>query len=129
MSVTVVVPTYNNVDELKACLATLDHQTVSPDLVAVCVDGSSDGTVEFLAEWAGGIRTVRTHPGNIHRGLAATRNLALEDLQTDFVLFLDSDMQLDARAIEAHVDVMRAPNVVSVGRVEYANASTELWAG
>ena len=90
-TVSVVVPTHNNVDELARCLASLQVQDRPPDRVIVCVDGSTDGTLEHLAAMADSsplaIHT-RTHPGNVHRGRAATRNLALDLLDADYVWFV-----------------------------------------
>ena len=111
MFVTVVIPTRNNVAELRACLASLDRQTTAPDRIVVCIDGSTDGTTEFLESLSDARVIAVAHPANAHRGRSATRNLALPLLLDGFVLFLDSDMRLDPGAIGAHVEVAatRAP--------------------
>jgi len=47
----VVIPTYNRREYLRACLESLARQTASPEEfeVVVTVDGSTDGTIEMLA--------------------------------------------------------------------------------
>ena len=91
-TVSVVVPTHNNVDELARCLGSLQAQDRAPDRVIVCVDGSTDGTLQYLASLTDSSPLAihaRTHPGNVHRGRAATRNLALDLLKDDYVWFVD----------------------------------------
>jgi glycosyltransferase involved in cell wall biosynthesis len=125
----VVIPTYNNIVELKACLTSLQHQDSSGFSVLVCVDGSVDGTLEYLAtsEFPFPLRTLQ-HPNGRNHGRAAARNLALPYLDAEFVLLLDSDMQLDREALRKHLDLLTQPDSVSVGDVIYLNADRNLWA-
>jgi glycosyltransferase involved in cell wall biosynthesis len=129
MAVTVVIPTRNNLDELRACIDSVERQSVEVDGILVCVDGSTDGTTEYVESLPGGRVTALTHPGNEHRGRAATRNLALPHVADGFVLFLDSDMRLTTQAVEAHLGVAEAVGAVSVGAVLYENAGDNPWAG
>jgi glycosyltransferase involved in cell wall biosynthesis len=123
----VVIPTRNNIAQLKACLEALASQTAPPDRVHVCVDGSSDGTLEWLQAAPPEAVTLHIHPGNEHRGRAATRNLGLSAVQSSHVLLLDSDMVATPTLLERHLEVV-APGVVSVGAVGYLNRGTNPWA-
>jgi glycosyltransferase involved in cell wall biosynthesis len=130
--VSVVTPTRNNLDELTRCLASLQGQRVAPQRVYVCVDGSTDGTLEHLEafESSGAIEVVTlAHPGNGHRGRPATRNLALEHLGSDYVWFVDSDMVLAPDALEQHLSLVGQQACTSQGQVVYANAKEARWAG
>ena len=51
-----VVPTFNRVDSLRRTLDGLTRQTLTPDRfdVVVVSDGSTDGTLEFLTNYANG---------------------------------------------------------------------------
>ncbi|MFN8629644.1 MAG: glycosyltransferase [Chloroflexota bacterium] len=128
MTVETVVPTRNNLAELKACLAALTAQTVAPGVIHVCVDGSTDGTLEWLAASAPPVAVVHTHAGNAHGGRARTRNLGLRAAQSEHVLLLDSDMVASPSLIERHLAVVR-PGIVSVGAVVYQNRAENPWAG
>ena len=131
-SVDVVVPTRNNLPELRSCLASLQRQTRRGLRVLVCVDGSTDGTLEYLASIAEqGPVVVRalTHPGNEHSGLAATRNLALDHLVGQYVWYVDSDMVLASDALDQHLSLMEEVPCTSQGHVLYRNALEEPWAG
>ena len=130
-SVEVVVPTFNNLHELKACLASLRAQTRRWLKAYVCVDGSNDGTVEYLEALAqsGNPIEVLAHAGNENRGIAATRNLPLERLDAEYVWYVDSDMVLAPDALEAHLALVESMACASQGQVTYGNASQEPWAG
>jgi glycosyltransferase involved in cell wall biosynthesis len=131
-AVVVIVPTRDNLNELQRCLASLTAQSRRPDRVIVCVDGSTDGTLDFLRR-AGeeGLLPVRvrTHPGDAHRGRAATRNLGLDGLEDDLIWFVDSDMIMDREALARHIDALERDACASVGLVVYSNASESAWAG
>jgi GT2 family glycosyltransferase len=124
----VVVPTFNNLRELQACLESLAgdrHQL----RVLICVDGSTDGTLAFL----NGLHfphelKVLEHPDRQNRGRAAARNLALDSLTSVATLLLDSDMRLAPGAIGAHLAMLDDPAAISVGDVVYENAEASLWA-
>lgn len=130
--VSVVIPTRNNLAELRLCIASLQSQDHLPTVVLVCVDGSTDATLDWLAEEAS-TSTVPlialTHPGNAHRGRAATRNLALSVIRDGHVWYVDSDMRLAVDALRRHLTLVTAQAAVSVGAVNYANAASEEWAG
>ena len=122
----VVVPTFNNLAELRSCLMSLDSQDVR---VFVCVDGSTDGTREYLASSSFPFEIrVLEHPDRQNHGRAAARNLALQHLNSPMVLFLDSDMELAPHAVESHMDLLDSCDCVSIGDVLYRNASSNLWA-
>jgi glycosyltransferase involved in cell wall biosynthesis len=48
-AVAVITPTYNNLPELRQCLKALSQQTYTDFVAYVCVDGSTDGTLEYLS--------------------------------------------------------------------------------
>lgn len=124
----VVIPTYDNLAELGNCLVGLGEQSLADFRALVCVDGSTDGTIDFLssAQFAFPL-LVLSHPGHAHRGRAATRNLAIPHLDSTYVLFLDSDMELDRDALERHRTVLDREPCASVGSTIYRNASSNLW--
>ena len=94
MLFSIVIPTYNNLDELRRCLAALDRLENRDFEVLVGVDGSTDGTRDFLESYAPKFPFYHLyHPGGVNQGRSATRNLALGQLSGKYTLFLDSDME------------------------------------
>ena len=111
MKVGFFLPTYNNLEELKLAINSVNSFGVP---FVVGVDGSTDGTKEWLK--SNQIQFFE-HPGGKNRGRAATRNLALQ-LDWDWVVFMDSDMEFTG-TIEPLIQ--NPSNVeVYVGRILYS---------
>ncbi len=88
--VEVVVPVYNGLRTLPACVDALLQQTRTPAAVWVVDNGSTDGTYEWLvrrAEAEPRLRVLR----EVRRGQAAARNAALPLLEAEVVAFTDAD--------------------------------------
>lgn len=86
LRVTVVIPCHNAAGYLAQALRCVRAQQYQPLEIWVVDDGSVDGTEEFVRQY-GGLHYLRQEC----RGPAAARNLALRELQSDVVAFLDAD--------------------------------------
>src|SRR6266404_4020937 len=109
MAVSVVIPTYNRAAlvarAVRSALTTLEPA----DEVIVADDGSTDGTVAALAEFAGRFR----HLVLPHGGAGPARNAGVAAAKGPLVAFLDSDDEwfphktaLQRRLHEARPDVL-----------------------
>ena len=86
--VSVVVPTYNSAKSLPICLEAVRRQKY-PYTELLVVDNYSNDDTRSIAE---------TFGANVilHRGTqAAARNVGLAQSKGSYVLFVDSDQQLD----------------------------------
>jgi len=115
----VCVPTFNRLGNLKLCLEALKNQVDPPEFeVVVFDDGSTDGTFEWLHEqgWTFQIKILHGGPNKGFRGSRA-RNIAAFNAHGDRYVFVDSDVILNQHALryygEAHV---AQPDAVVVGR-------------
>lgn len=123
----IVIPTYNNLGELQKCLESLDTQTFTQFKVWIAIDGSTDGTLEYLSSkrfsfpsgWL-------EHSDKTNHGRAATRNLALPYLTASYVLFLDSDLTVQRDFIHAHYTALSRGYVISLGQIKYKRGN--IWA-
>jgi glycosyltransferase involved in cell wall biosynthesis len=84
----VIIPAYDAAWCLPEALASLMAQTYHDWEAIVADDGSRDGTPELAEGLDPRIRVVRSP---VNRGLASTRNLALEHAVGELVALLDSD--------------------------------------
>ena len=94
--ISVILTTYERRELLARALASVLAQTHTDREVIVVDDGSTDGTVEFLAAQpmtsiriAHSRNTVLHHPAA--RGPAVARNAGLKRAQGELITFLDSD--------------------------------------
>ncbi len=92
--VAVIIPVYNRASIMLPTLASVAQQSLLPTRVIVVDDGSSDGTLNAVAQW------VETHQpsfetkliGQPHAQAAAARNRGLLEMAgLPLVAFLDSD--------------------------------------
>lgn len=88
-SVSVIVPTHQRVHLLARTLATVLSQTVAPDEVVVVVDGSNDGTIEWLASFRD--PRIRTIVNELATGVSAARNAGIAAATGRWVAFVDDD--------------------------------------
>ena len=105
----VVIPTYNRKPILAKCLLALENQQfgniVRDYEVIVVDDGSTDGTLEWLVANADKLTHVRSI-SQCHQGPAAARNLGVEDAKGDTIIFIDSDLVVTERFLQAHADAL-----------------------
>lgn len=80
-----IIPAYNEEDELGGLIKSLQSQTVHPCEVILVDDGSRDRTVER----ASGFFTVLQTSGR--RGPAAARNIGMKQARSDLMAFIDAD--------------------------------------
>ena len=90
--VSVVVLTYNNLRFTRACLKSLEVNTCYPDWELVLVDNAStDGSRDYLAEYAQGKPWVQLVQNDRNLGFAAGNNRGLETATGDYLVVLNND--------------------------------------
>lgn len=80
----------------------LQFQTNDAEIV-VADNASNDGSVEFLKSFYPGIRII-IHPGN--EGFARGYNLALEQIDSEYYILLNSDIEVTENWIRPVIDLM-----------------------
>lgn len=125
----IIIPTFDNADELQRCIEGIAQQTFRSFRVLICIDGESPRVRELVASLHVAFDYVAVgHPDNAHRGRNATRNLALPHLRAPFLAMLDSDIVPAPTWLEEHYRILRHRECVSLGDVRYINAAENPWA-
>jgi glycosyltransferase involved in cell wall biosynthesis len=118
IELSVVIPTYNRAERLRACLEALAHQTQPSNEfeVVVVVDGSIDYTTEML-------KHLRT-PFSLNilfqenKGQHMARNLGVEHARGRYCLFLDDDIMAEPELVAEHLNLHRQQKkVVGIGQI------------
>lgn len=87
--VSVIIPTYNEEEDIVACLESLRNQTYQNQEVIVVDDGSTDSTIELIQKF-GGVIIIK----QAHQGPGAARNLGASEAKGEILVFIDADMVL-----------------------------------
>lgn len=101
--ISIVIPTYNRLSQLKQVLAGFEAQTWDMSEVEIIVvsDGSTDGTDSFLLEPESTLNLVAGQQQNA--GPAAARNLGVTLASGELIIFVDDDVVPGPNLIAEHV--------------------------
>lgn len=111
MHISAVIPTYNRRAYLRRAIDSVLAQAVPVHEVLVVDDGSTDGTVEAIAEWYGTrVRVVRQERG----GVSAARLRGIREARGEWIAFLDSDDEwVPGRNAVLSEAIARVPDTVA----------------
>lgn len=110
-TVTVVVPTRNNIRTIEACLRSVVEQTHRGVELVVVDNHSTDGTPQVAERFAD--RVITAGPER-----SVQRNTGIEAAGSEWVLWLDSDMILPPRTIALALDTARATGATGIALPE-----------
>ncbi len=105
----IIVPVYNSEKYLSKCMDSLISQTFD-DTEIICInDGSKDGSLNILKEYAAKDSRVKIIDQS-NQGVSATRNNGIFAARGKYITFVDSDDWLDEYAYKSCMDVVLKEN-------------------
>ena len=109
-TISIIVPVYNVERYLPQCLDSLINQTYK-DLEIICInDGSTDGSLEILKEYAEKDSRVKV-VSKENEGASVARNVALDMAIGTYLMFVDSDDWIELNTCECAIQAMTDYNV------------------
>ena len=108
--VSIIIPVYNVKSYLEESLDSVINQTYKNLEIIIVDDGSNDGSEKICDEYAKKDNRIKL----IHRkngGLSAARNTGLDNMNGDYVAFLDSDDAFIPETIEKSLNAMLTNDV------------------
>jgi GT2 family glycosyltransferase len=104
MRVSIVIPTYNRVDDLSACLKSIGCQTTLPKEVIIVDDSDTVAVQHFIESLRDEFQKIGVSLEHIRntagKSLTIARNVGIKYAKGDIILFLDDDVVLDERYIK-----------------------------
>lgn len=109
--VAVIIPCYNAERYLSQTIESVLKQSFTSFEVITGNDGSTDNTAMILEQYSDRI-TVINHPDSGNHGQAATYNLCLQHVDSEYIAFIDNDDLWEPDKLQRQVDVLdRHPEV------------------
>lgn len=110
--VTVVIPNYNGIKYVDKCLDSLKKQTYKEFKVIIIDNASTDGSLELIEENYEEFQLVKN---SINTGFCKAVNQGIEIADTEYVLLLNNDTELDDNFLTEIVETMeKSDNIFSV---------------
>lgn len=110
--ISIIVPVYNCEAYLEQCLRSIADQGYPDFEVLLINDGSTDCSGSLCDAFAAGdSRFQVTHKTN--GGVSSARNLALDQIRGDYVVFIDADDYVDATFLSKMVEALNDGDVVA----------------
>ena len=112
-SASIIVPVWNGEGTIPKCLKSVFRQDYEASEVIIIDDGSTDRTLEFVKNTAGGKPNVRILRHAENQGLGKTLNEGIKEARGEFVLIVHADCEIvendflkrAASALAEHTDV------------------------
>ncbi len=101
-----IIPTHDRDEDLARCLGSMLEQDIDPEHYEVIVvnDGGAPTTEQVVESKGARFRENLTYIYQEHKGPAAARNKALEEAQSDILLFLNDDVVFAPGYFAGHLD-------------------------
>ena len=124
--VSVVIPTYNLVNNLLEAIDSIRKQDYSPIEIIVVDNGSTDGTSKKIRESYSEVKLI-THKKNL--GVTGGRNSGLKEANGKYILFFDHDMIADKEMISELVRVAESDREVGIvtGKIYCWDNKKKIW--
>lgn len=119
--ITIVIPAYNRAHTLPRTLLSVERQTAAPARVVLVDNSSTDSTLAFMQEWAARQQCFDVIVLSEHRrGACAARNCGLRAVESEFVMFFDSDDEmLPSHVADFSAEIAANPDCDIFGRDIY----------
>jgi glycosyltransferase involved in cell wall biosynthesis len=94
-TVSIIVPVFNTGSYLRPCLDSILGQSLR-DIEVICInDGSSDGSMETLVEYAEKDNRLKIINFPVNRGVSVARNAGIDKANGTYIGFVDGDDTVD----------------------------------
>lgn len=103
--VSIIVPIYNEEENLKKCIDSLINQTYPELEIILLNDGSTDKSKEIINSYKDK-RIIAIHKENT--GIGDTRNIGIKKSTGDYIMFVDSDDYIELNCIEKLMHIIES---------------------
>lgn len=102
LTISAIIPTYNNAAFIKDAVLSIQQQSVSVTEIIIVDDGSTDNTEQVIQSLEGHIHYLRQQ----NQGPSAARNTGIKVAKGDWIAFLDADDQWTIDKLEKQIQTL-----------------------
>lgn len=114
--VSIIIPVYNNEEYLSKCIDSILRQSYSNLEVLLLDDGSKDNSYKLMKEYEKKYpNIIKCYKNDFNIGVSKTRNKALNLVNGDYVLFIDSDDYIEPNYIEMLISNIANNDIIISG--------------
>lgn len=111
ISVSVIIPVYNNEAFLDSCLNSIHDQSLK-NIEVICIDdNSTDNSLNILKQHTAIDNRFRVLHSKENKGVLTIRNSGIKQARGKYITFLDADDWLDLNALEKTVEIANKDNL------------------
>ncbi|MEI6054226.1 MAG: glycosyltransferase family 2 protein [Candidatus Saccharibacteria bacterium] len=128
LSISVVIPAFNEAEDIAKCLDSIKNQTVAPDEIIIVDNNSTDDTLKIASKYDG-IKIIKEN----RQGITYTRTTGFNNAKSDIIARIDADTIASPKWVEAIVNKFSNDKTACglAGRVAFRELSPEkyFWFG
>ena len=113
--VSIVIPIFNSAPYLSGCLASVSKQTIGDWEAILIDDASTDESAQIAASYCKHDQRFRLLHQPHNMGQSAARNLGMQHVKGEYLLFLDSDDALAPNYLEVMLHHIEDADVLQTG--------------
>jgi glycosyltransferase involved in cell wall biosynthesis len=129
MDISIIICTYNRVDNLKECFDGLAAQEISSPFsweVQLVDNNCSDQTKQFTLNYATQSNFKLRYSFEAKQGLSHARNHGIKDSNGEILVFIDDDIRVSKNWLQSIVNAFTTQNCDAVGGRIHINTPTKL---
>jgi len=124
MTLSVIIPNYNNEKFLNKCLDSVLSQSVKPDEIIIVDDCSSDSSKEIIDSFASSCDIIKPVFLDNNLGVSHARNIGIREAKGEYITTLDADdFYYNNKKLENEMKLVsqKGENTVAYSKIVYSD--------
>jgi glycosyltransferase involved in cell wall biosynthesis len=122
LSLSLIIPNYNNEEYLEDCIESVVSQTRKPDEVIIVDDASTDNSINIIKKFERKYDFIKLIKNKKNRGVVYSRNKAIKLAKGKYITTLDSDdFYYNKNKLEKEMDIIREHKKMGKDVIAFSN--------
>lgn len=122
----IIIPVYNKAAYIRETLDSALVQSYTNFEIVLVNDGSTDGSLSILQEYADRFPDIVRLINSENRGVSAATNLGIQAASGDYIQFLDADDLMSSDKIERQIQLLSGKGSATIATCEWVNFKDDI---